>query len=66
MMVRASEAETSFIERALKAFGRNYADMDDETSAGELYIDSLCVDKKFRGKGIAKLLLEATIEKGRR
>ena len=56
----------AFIEGALKAFGRNYADMDDETSAGELYIDSLCVDKKFRGKGIATLLLEATIEKGRK
>ena len=56
----------AFIEGALKAFGRNYADMDDETSAGELYIDSLCVNKKFRGKGIAKLLLEATIEKGKK
>ena len=40
--------------------------MDDETTAGELYIDSLCVDNSFRGRGLAKQLLEATIEKGRK
>ena len=50
----------------MEAFGRDFSDMEDETTAGELYIDSLCVDKSFRGRGLAKQLLEATIEKGRK
>ena len=60
------ELRKAFIESALEAFGRDFSDMDDETTAGELYIDSLCVDKSFRGRGLAKQLLEATIEKGRK
>ena len=56
----------AFIEGAKAAFGRDFSDMPDETDAGELYIDSLCVSKEHRGKGIAKLLLRATIEKGKR
>lgn len=55
-----------FIDGAHDAFGRDYSDMDDETAAGELYVDSLCVEKKFRGQGIARQLLEATITKGRK
>ena len=39
--------------------------MPDETQAGELYIDSLAVDPEYRGMGIAKQLLEATIQKSR-
>ena len=35
--------------------------MDDETAAGELYVDSLAVDAHHRGQGIAKALLKATI-----
>lgn len=60
------ELRKAFIEGALEAFGRDFSDMDDETTAGELYIDSLCVDNSFRGRGLAKELLEATIEKGRK
>ena len=56
----------AFIEGAKAAFGRDFSDMPDETKAGELYIDSLSVGKEHRGKGIAKLLLRATIEKGKR
>jgi acetyltransferase, GNAT family len=55
----------AFIEGAKAAFGRDFSDMPDETKAGELYIDSLCVSKEHRGNGIAKLLLRATIEKGK-
>lgn len=62
---RLQKLRKAFIEGALAAFGRDFSDMDDETAAGELYIDSLCVDKTFRGKGLARLLLEATIEKGK-
>ncbi len=55
-----------FIEGALKEFGKDYSDMDDETTQGELYIDSLCVSKTHRKKGIATKLLKATIEKGKK
>ena len=37
---------------------------DDETQAGEFYIDSLGVMPQFRGKGIGKRLLVAMIGKG--
>ena len=39
--------------------------MDAETEAGEFYLDSLAVSSSFRGKGIAKQLLAAAIEKAR-
>ena len=55
-----------FVDGALAVFGRDYSDMNDETTAGELYVDSLCVDKEFRGQGIATQLLEATIAKGKK
>lgn len=55
----------AFIDGAIAAFGRDFSDMDDETTAGELYIDSLCVDVNYRNAGIAKQLLQATIEKGK-
>lgn len=54
-----------FIEGCLSAFNRDYSDMADETAAGELYVDSLCVDRPFRGRGIASRLLHATAEKGK-
>lgn len=34
-------------------------DMHDETSADEIYLDSLCVFPKYRGMGLAKRLIEA-------
>ena len=54
-----------FIEEAKETFGIDYSGMDPETQEGELYIDSLAVPAAFRGKGIAKMLLKAVIEKGR-
>ena len=54
-----------FIEAALREFGIDYSDMDDETQAGELYIDSIAVLDEFRGHGIAKHLLKAVIERAR-
>ena len=60
------ELRKAFIKGALGAFGRDFSDMEDETTAGELYIDSLCVDKSFRRRGLLSSLLEATIEKGKK
>lgn len=37
--------------------------MDDETQAGELYLDSLAVLPEYRRQGIAQQLLKATKEK---
>ena len=56
----------AFIDGAKVAFGRDFSDIPDETSAGEFYIDSLCVAKEHRGNGIAKQLLRAIIAKGKR
>lgn len=50
-----------FIEAAKEAFGIDYSGMADETEAGELYLDSLCVSNKYRGKGIATQLIQAAI-----
>lgn len=55
----------AFIDAALKAFDRDFSNIPDETEPGELYLDTLCVDSAHRGQGIAKQLLQATIEKGR-
>ena len=55
----------AFIDTAWERWGMDHSNMPDETQAGELYIDSLAVDPKYRGMGIAKQLLEATIQKSR-
>ena len=56
---------SKFIEIAKVRFNRDFADMNDETQEGELYVDSLAVKKSFREKGIAQKLRKATIEKAR-
>jgi DNA-3-methyladenine glycosylase I len=62
---RLHELRAAFIRAAKESFGRDFSGMDDETSAGELYIDSIAVPESCRGKGVATLLLKATIEKAR-
>ena len=59
------QRRTAFVQGCLARFNRDFGNMDDETAAGELYVDSLAVDVRYRGKGIAKALLRATIEKGK-
>ena len=54
----------AFIQACRENFERDFSNMDDETAGGELYLDSLAVNTKYRGKGIAKKLLQAAIEKG--
>lgn len=53
----------AFLKGALKAFGRDFSGMEEETQSGELYIDSLCVFKEYRHHGIATELLKASIQK---
>lgn len=59
------QLRAAFIEAAKTDFGRDFSGMDDETQAGELYIDSLAVKPQYRRQGIASALLNATIEKAR-
>lgn len=56
----------AFVEEALTEFGIDHSGMDDETQAGELYVDSLAVDSRYRRHGIASALLRATCEKAAR
>lgn len=53
----------AFIDAAKEAFGLDYSGMDDETQAGELYIDSLAVCEQFRHQGVATSLIKATVDK---
>lgn len=53
----------AFIEAAKEYIGKDHSGMDDETQAGELYLDSLAVLPEYRRRGIAKLLIGATKER---
>ncbi len=60
---RLHELRRAFIEAAKEQIGKDHSGMDDETQAGELYLDSLAVLPEYRRQGIAKLLIRATKEK---
>ena len=60
---RLHELRRAFIEAAKKHIGKDHSGMDDETQAGELYLDSLAVLPEYRCRGIAKLLIRATKER---
>ena len=50
----------AFLELSKKYIGKDNSGMDDETQAGELYLDSLAVLPEYRRQGIAKRLIAAT------
>lgn len=62
---RLHELRKAFIKAMNDNFGRDFSGMADETSAGELYLDSLAVTEECRGKGIATELIKASIEKAK-
>ncbi|MCQ2263540.1 MAG: GNAT family N-acetyltransferase [Bacteroidales bacterium] len=45
--------------------GADFSDMDDETGAGEFYLDSLYVQPEFRKQGIATALIRDGIDKAK-
>ena len=47
-----------FQEEALKQLQMDYSQMDDETEAGEFYLDSLAIYPEYRRRGIARQLLK--------
>ena len=55
----------AFVSAAKKAFDRDFSSMADETQAGELYIDSIAVESRYHGQGLAGRLLDATKQKAR-
>lgn len=57
---RLRQLRKAFIEAAKEHIGKDHTGMDDETQAGELYLDSLAVAPAYRRQGIAKRLLQAT------
>ena len=57
------ELRRAFIEAAKEQIGKDHSGMDDETQAGELYLDSLAVLPEYRRQGIARKLLLATKER---
>lgn len=52
-----------FMEEARRCLGRDFSSMDEETRAGEYYIDSLCVKTRFRKRGIATKLISGVIRR---
>ena len=63
---RLHELRRAFIEAAKEHIGMDHSGMDDETQAGELYLDSLAVLPEYRRQGIARKLLLATKERADR
>lgn len=61
---RLHELRKAFIDKANAILGYNLReeDMDDETDADEIYLDSLAVFPAYRGKGLAKRLLKAAMD----
>ena len=53
----------AFIKAAKEYLGKDHSGMEDETQAGELYLDSLAVLPEYRRQGIARALLLATKER---
>lgn len=57
----------AFLQAAKEFLDQDFRGMDDETQAGEYYIDSLAVDTRYRHQGLATLLLRKLIDqKGRK
>lgn len=53
----------TFEEEMFQTYHKDYSSLPYETKAGEFYIDSICVHKAWRKKGIATKLLIAAINK---
>ena len=63
---RLHQLRRAFVEAAKAHIGKDHSAMDDETQAGELYLDSLAVLPAYRRKGIARKLLLATKQRANR
>jgi len=62
---RLRELRQPFIDGAKEALDMDHSKLDEETQAGELYLDSLCVKPSYRRQGIASSLIKASIKRAR-
>ena len=60
---RLHELRQAFIASAKACIGKDHSGMDDETQAGELYLDSVAVLPEYRRQGIARQLIKVTKER---
>ena len=63
---RLHELRRAFVDAAAAELQMDWSHMDDETAAGEYYVDSLAVYPAYRRQGIAPSLLMAMSEVARR
>ena len=63
---RLHELRRPFLSLTLEYIGKDNSGIDDETQAGELYLDSLAVLPEYRRQGIASRLIMATKERADR
>ena len=63
---RLHELRRPFLSLTLEYIGKDNSGIDDETQAGELYLDSLAVLPEYRRQGIASRLIAATKERANR
>ena len=63
---RLRKLRRAFITAAKEYIGKDHSGMDDETQAGELYLDSLAVLPEYRRMGIARKLVSATKKRAER
>ena len=61
---RLPELRQTFLEAAMREWGRDLSGIPDETGPGELYLDSLAVLPEYCRRGIATGLLRAAAAKG--
>lgn len=59
----AEELDKPFIDRIRRETGQTDYKLTAETRPGEFYLDSIAVDERFQGQGIAKQLMQAFEEK---
>ena len=62
---RLHELRKPFLELAKIWLNRDHTGIDDETQAGELYLDSLAVLPEYRKQGLATQLIEATAQRAK-
>lgn len=62
---RLHEMRPHFFTEARRMLGRNWEAMEDECTAWEFYLDTLAVLPRYRGRGYARALIEATAGRAR-
>ena len=57
------ELRKPFFELVKTVIGKNLDDVEDETDAGEFYLDTLAVLPQYRGQGISRLLIDGAVRR---